>query len=74
MFRTKKDEKLRLDLVKQAGFTLDEVPLVYAFIKGADEALSELQEFRQWKMYKEKQKVGYNLQAFSTSNEITNTG
>ena len=44
MFRTKKDEKLRLDLVKQAGFTLDEVPLVYAFIKGADEALSELQE------------------------------
>lgn len=29
MFRTKKDEKLRLDLVKQAGFTLDEVPLVY---------------------------------------------
>lgn len=61
MFMTKKDEKLRLDLVKQAGFTLDEVPLVYAFIKGADEALSELQEFRQWKMYKEKQKVGYNL-------------
>lgn len=61
MFRTKKDEKLRLDLVKQAGFTLDEVPLVYAFIKGDDEALSELQEFRQWKMYKEKQKVGYNL-------------
>ena len=61
MFRTKKDEKLRLDLVKQAGFTLDEVPLVYAFIKGADEELSELQEFRQWKMYKEKQKVGYNL-------------
>ncbi len=61
MFRTKKDEKLRLDLVKQAGFTLDEVPLVYAFIKGADEALSELKEFRQWKMYKEKQKVEYNL-------------
>ena len=61
MFRTKKDEKLRLDLVKQAGFTLDEVPLVYAFRKGADEALSELKEFRQWKMYKEKQKVEYNL-------------
>lgn len=61
MFMTKKDEKLRLDLVKQAGFTLDEVPLVYAFIKGADEAQSELKEFRQWKMYKEKQKVEYNL-------------
>ena len=61
MFITKKDEKLRLDLVKQAGFTLDEVPLVYAFIKGADEALSELKELRQWKMYKEKQKVEYNL-------------
>lgn len=61
MFITKKDEKLRLDLVKQAGFTLDEVPLVYAFIKGADEALSELKGFRQWKMYKEKQKVEYNL-------------
>lgn len=61
MFRTKKDEKLRLDLVKQAGFTLDEVPLVYAFIKGADEALSEFLQLRQWKMYKEKQKVGYNL-------------
>lgn len=40
MFRTKKDEKLRLDLVKQTGFTLDEVPLVYAFIKGNNEALS----------------------------------
>lgn len=61
MFRTKKDEKLRLDLVKQAGFTLDEVPLVYAFIKGNNEALSELQEFRQWKLHKEKQKVEYNL-------------
>lgn len=61
MFLMKKDEKLRLALVKQAGFTLDEVPLVYAFIKGSDEALSELQEFRQWKKYKEKQKIEYNL-------------
>lgn len=61
MLRTKKDEKLRLDLVKQAGFTLDEVPLVYAFIKGNNEALSELQEFRQWKLHKEKQKVEYSL-------------
>lgn len=57
MFRTKKDEKLRLDLVKQAGFTLDEVPLVYAFIKGADEALSELQEFRQWKCTKKSKRL-----------------
>lgn len=61
MFKRKKDEKLRLHLVKQAGFTLDEIPLVYAFVKGSNEALSELQEFRQWKMYKEKQKVEYNL-------------
>lgn len=61
MFKRRKDEKLRLCLVKQAGFTLDEIPLVYAFVKGSDEALSELQEFRQWKMCKEKQKVEYNL-------------
>lgn len=48
MFKRRKDEKLRLCLVKQAGFTLDEIPLVYAFVKGSNEALSELQEFRQW--------------------------
>lgn len=61
MFRKKKDKKLRLELVKQSGFTLDEVPLVYAFINGDNEALSELQEFRQWKRHREKQKTEYNL-------------
>lgn len=61
MFKNKKEEKLRLDLVKQAGFTLDEISFVYAFVKGSDEALAELQEFRQWKKHKEKQKVEYTL-------------
>lgn len=61
MFKKQKNEKLRFELVKQAGFALDEIPLVYAFVKGSDEALSELQEFRQWKKHKEKQKVECTL-------------
>jgi hypothetical protein len=48
-------------LVRQTGFTLDEIQLVYAFVNGSDEALSELKEFRQWKICKEKQKVKYTL-------------
>lgn len=74
MFKNKKDKKLQPELVRQTGFTLDEIQLVYAFVNGSDEALSELKEFRQWKICKEKQKVKYTLQSFSTSNDITNTG
>lgn len=50
-----KDEKLRFELVKQAGFSLIEVPLVYQYIKGDDNALNELkafQDFQEWKTQK----------------------
>lgn len=43
------EEKLRFDLILQAGFSLNEIPLVIRFIKGDDYALEELQEFREWK-------------------------
>lgn len=43
------EEKLRFDLILQAGFSLNEIPLVIRFIKGDDSALEELQEFRDWK-------------------------
>lgn len=56
-----KDMKLRLELVKQAGFSLDELPLVYQFVKGNDDAISELKEFRQWKQSKEKLRVDSTL-------------
>ena len=44
------DAMLRLKLVELAGFSLSEVPLVYQFIKGDDDALGELKEFRQWRL------------------------
>lgn len=50
-----KDEKLRFELVKQAGFSLIEVPLVYQYIKGDDNALNKLkefQDFQEWKTQK----------------------
>lgn len=50
-----KDEKLRFELVKQAGFSLIEVPLVYQYIKGDDNALNnlkEFQDFQEWKTQK----------------------
>lgn len=43
------EEQLRLGLVTQTGFALNEIPLVIRFIKGDDSALEELQEFREWK-------------------------
>lgn len=50
-----KDEKLRFELVKQAGFSLIEVPLVYQYIKGDNNALNKLKEFhdfQEWKTQK----------------------
>lgn len=44
-----KEGKLRFDLISQAGFELNEIPLVMRFIKGDDTALEELKEFREWK-------------------------
>ncbi len=32
VFSKKRDEKLRIRLTTQAGFTLEEIPMVYAFI------------------------------------------
>lgn len=52
-----KDKKLRLEIAKQAGFTIDEAMLAYEFVNGNDTALSELKEFSQWNKYSEKQKV-----------------
>ena len=44
-----KEGKLRFDLISQAGFELNEIPLVMRFIKGDDTALEEWEEFRKWK-------------------------
>lgn len=43
------DEKLRLDIVSMTRFSLDEAYFAYQFVKGNDNALSELKEFRKWK-------------------------
>lgn len=43
------EEQLRLGLVEQTEFALNEILLVLRFIKGDDSALEELQEFREWK-------------------------
>lgn len=48
------DQQLRLEIVSISGFSLDEVDLVYQFVKGNNNALSELKEFRQWKKEKYK--------------------
>ena len=57
----KKDFRLSLELVKQAGFSLVELPLVYQFVKGDDEALRELKEFRQWKQNRESERFKGSL-------------
>lgn len=57
----KKDFRLRLELVKQAGFSLVELPLVYQFVKGDDEALRELKEFRRWKQNRESERLKDSL-------------
>lgn len=41
--------ELRTKLVMQAGFDLSDIPLIMRFINGDDEALTELEEFREWK-------------------------
>ncbi len=51
------DQTLRLQIVMAAGFTLDEVLLVYEFVKGNDKVISELKEFREWK----EEKKGYEI-------------
>lgn len=40
------DQSLRLQIVMAAGFTLEEVLLVYQFVNGNDGSISELIEFR----------------------------
>ena len=51
-----KDEKIRFELVKQAGFSLIEVPLVYQFIKGDDNALDNLKEFQDFQEWKDQKR------------------
>ena len=41
------DQSLRLQIA--AGFCLDEALLVYQFVNGNNESISELKEFREWK-------------------------
>lgn len=43
------ERELRTKLVMQAGFSLSDIPLIMRFIDGDDEALTELEEFREWK-------------------------
>lgn len=43
------ERELRAKLVMQAGFSLSDIPLIMRFINGDDEALTELEEFREWK-------------------------
>lgn len=57
----KNDFKLRLELVKQAGFSLEDIPLIYQFVKGNDCALNELKEFRKWKACRDKEKLKNSL-------------
>ena len=47
------DKMLRLEICKQAGFTIDEALLVYKFVSGDDEALTQLNNFRKWKSERE---------------------
>ena len=47
------DKMLRLEICKQAGFTIDEALLVYKFVSGDDEALTQLKNFRKWKSERE---------------------
>ena len=49
------DQFLRLEICKQAGFTIDEALLVYKFVTGDDEALMQLRKFREWKSVIEKE-------------------
>ena len=43
------DKMLRLEICKQAGFTIDEALFVYKFVTGDDEALTQLKNFHEWK-------------------------
>ena len=49
--------KLRTKLVMQAGFDLSDIPLIMRFINGDDKALTELEEFREWKEQRKIDKV-----------------
>ena len=40
---------LRFELIRMTDFSLSDIPLVMRFINGDDNALTELQEFREWK-------------------------
>lgn len=43
------ERELRTKLVMQTVFSLSDIPLIMRFINGDDEALTELEEFREWK-------------------------
>lgn len=43
------DERLRLKIVSMTSFSLEEADFAYQFVKGNNNTLSELKEFRQWK-------------------------
>lgn len=43
------DKTMRFELIKAVEISLSDIPLVMRFINGDDNALTELQEFREWK-------------------------
>ena len=51
------ERELRTKLVMQAGFSLSDMPLIMRFIKGDDEALTELEELRKWKEEREERRA-----------------
>lgn len=43
------DKTMRFELIKAVEISLSDIPLILRFINGDDEALTELEEFREWK-------------------------
>lgn len=58
-FEEQRDQELRLKIVSMTSFSLDEADLAYQFVKGNNNALSELKEFRQWKEEKFKKEFEF---------------
>lgn len=51
------DKIMRFELIKAVEISLSDIPLVLRFINGDDNALTELQEFREWKEQRRIDKV-----------------
>lgn len=51
------ERELRTKLVMQTVFSLSDIPLIMRFINGDDEALTELEEFREWKKEREERRA-----------------